>query len=235
MHIHQPICYNFSAICGALTLAQKALGCSRVRPHTETENVVAPLTFNDLAPENQELVDAALAASAKAYAPYSGFAVGAAVRVADADGNIKVVTGANVENAVYGLGICAEVSAIAAAHTLGVSRIEAIGVVGHRFFPPSSASQVVRPCGRCRQIILEASQNSSCPVTVFSCSGDLQTIFAEPISKLLPSPFGPADLGLDHMWPELRETLVTSVTRLRESKSRSGPKSLQDQKRHSAA
>src|SRR5690349_22734448 len=106
--------------------------------------------LDELAKEDRDLIVAARNAANNAYAPYSGFAVGAAVRVAD--GAIHV--GANLENASYGLSLCAEVSALTAANTSGdFESISAIAVLGFGFFPKMHLSEVVTPCGRCRQLI----------------------------------------------------------------------------------
>ena len=93
---------------------------------------------------DQELVEAAHAVRANAYAPYSEFPVGAAVR--DAQGRIHV--GANVENASLGLSICAERNAIARAAAEGARVIVAVAVVAGHGEPAS-------PCGACRQVLAE--------------------------------------------------------------------------------
>lgn len=170
--------------------------------------------FSELDEASQQLIEHALAASGRAYAPHSGFAVGAAVRIRHTGSKKKIVTGANLENASYPLGICAEVSTIAAAYASGEFDIEAIAVVGHKFTSPQDASQIVRPCGRCRQVIFEASQVSGVDISVFSCNATLTKIVEEPISKLLPEPFGPANLGLDKIWPGMREKLAVIVSKL---------------------
>src|SRR5882757_7636891 len=110
--------------------------------------------FEDLSESERHLVETARDASMHAYSPYSGFAVGAAVLTKSG----KVFTGANLENASYGVGMCAEVDAITKANSAPDYNIEAIAVVGHKFSDPQDASQVVTPCGRCRQLIFEASQ-----------------------------------------------------------------------------
>jgi cytidine deaminase len=93
---------------------------------------------------DDELMDAARAARAHAYAPYSAFPVGAALLCADG----SVVAGCNVENASYGLSMCAERTAIFAAVASGHRRFEAIAVAG-----PDDAT--TPPCGACRQVLSE--------------------------------------------------------------------------------
>ena len=90
------------------------------------------------------LLDAARSAFARAYAPYSRFHVGAALRTADG----QVFQGVNVENASYGLGRCAEQSAVQAMATAGVRSFTDI-VVYSEATPPAS------PCGACRQVLFE--------------------------------------------------------------------------------
>src|SRR5438309_11326666 len=98
---------------------------------------------------DEQLLGLARAAAAKAYAPYSNFHVGCAIESVDGD----VVTGANMENACYRLGVCAEQSALASAqHKFGLHKIARLAVVG------GADSTVCTPCGGCRQAILEAAQ-----------------------------------------------------------------------------
>jgi cytidine deaminase len=153
------------------------------------------LSFDDLArdPKLRKLIlQARDAAYWHAYAPYSGFAVGAAAR--DKQGNIYL--GANLENAAYGVVMCAEVGALTAANVQGAfDRLEAIAVVGFSFRQRVDYSQIVTPCGRCRQLIFEASELSG-NIDVFACSGDLTIIEQWNIAEMLPRAFGPKTLGI---------------------------------------
>ena len=96
------------------------------------------------------LMKAALQARENAYAPYSGFAVGAAVLTDKG----KIYSGANVENASYGLTICAERMAVGAAANAGESVIKALLVVGGGIGDPDVAKRIT-PCGACRQVMSE--------------------------------------------------------------------------------
>ncbi len=96
---------------------------------------------------NEELVDRARAAALKAYAPYSGFRVGAAVVTEDDE----VFTGANVENAAYPSSNCAEATAINTAVASGVRKIDTIAVS----CLDAADVEGAYPCGRCRQIMSE--------------------------------------------------------------------------------
>ena len=144
-----------------------------------------------LEPSDQQLCHDAARAARNAYAPYSRFSVGAAVRTGRA-----VYVGANLENASYGIGICAEVSAVTAANSAGDFNINAIAVVGYPADDPTGGIDIVAPCGRCRQIIFEASQASAMDIRVISCNGDLSKCKVSSASGLLPDAFGPANLGI---------------------------------------
>jgi len=161
------------------------------------------MTRSQLTNADQQLAQSARKASFNAYAPYSGYAVGAAVRTKSG----TIFTGANLENASYGVTMCAEVAAITAANSAGDFEIETIAVSGHKFLPPIITSEIVTPCGRCRQMILEASQVSGVDIRVLCCSGDLNEVRVSRISELLPLSFGPENLGLSNVWPKMREKL----------------------------
>jgi len=133
-----------------------------------------------------ELLQLARSAAHKAYAPYSRFRVGCAVESVDGE----VVTGANMENACYRLGICAEQSALSAAqHAFGLARVARLAVVG------GSGPIVCTPCGGCRQAILEAAQLSKVDVEILCASGDGSRVERFIIAELIPHGFGPANLG----------------------------------------
>ena len=158
--------------------------------------------------DEQELVRAAFAASSYAYAPYSGFAVGAAVRTR----SDSIYVGSNMENASYGLAVCAEVAALTASNTAGDFTPVQLAVAGRRILGPADSQTVVTPCGRCRQLICEAAHVSGVDIAVLSCSGDLSTVVKYRITELLPQAFGPANVGAD-TWAEMREVLMTQARR----------------------
>ncbi len=126
-----------------------------------------------------ELIAAARAVRTHAYAPYSRFAVGAAVR--DEQGRIHA--GCNVENAAYPQGWCAETSALAAMVAAGGRRVLAMAVCAVSEVP-------VTPCGGCRQKLREFAADD-CPVWI----ADEQALRAEhTLGELLPHSFGPQHL-----------------------------------------
>ncbi len=142
---------------------------------------------------NQEqLIAAARAAALKAYAPYSRFSVGCAIESFDGE----VVTGANMENACYRLGVCAEVSALTAAQAaFGLDKIARIAVAGGDGSGAElSGERTVTPCGGCRQSILEAAQLSGRDFEILCASGDGQHVDRHSIGSLIPHGFGPANL-----------------------------------------
>ena len=146
-------------------------------------------------PDIPALVAAARAAALHAHAPYPRFAVGAALLMTDG----SIVTGANVENASYGLSLCAETVAIATASAQGRLReVAAIAVIGGAMDAAGRATGTVpvSPCGRCRQVLNEAAQlgGRDLPVHCGAAEGDAVATYR--LSELLPAAFGPADLGI---------------------------------------
>ena len=123
-----------------------------------------------------ELIAVAREAQACAYAPYSNFSVGAAALTSDG----SLYRGCNVENASFGLTVCAERNAIFSAISDGRMDIVAVAVV-------SSALQIVKPCGACRQVIAEFSQADN-PIIILCASPSGETQM-QTITELLPDTF----------------------------------------------
>ena len=120
------------------------------------------------------LRDKAIQAANGAYAPYSRFPVGAAALVDDG----RIITGCNVENVSYGLGLCAECAVVCALHSTGGGRLLALACV-------DGSGSPLMPCGRCRQVLLEHG------------GPDLLIDHQDAprrLGDLLPEPFGPDDL-----------------------------------------
>jgi cytidine deaminase len=127
-----------------------------------------------------ELLRAATAARAHAHAPYSGFAVGAAIRAEDGG----IYAGANVENAAYPQGQCAEASAIGAMVTSGARRIVEMVVLG-------GGDLLCTPCGGCRQRIREFAA----PDAAIHVAGPEGIRRSFTLGELLPLSFGPDTIG----------------------------------------
>ena len=141
---------------------------------------------------DDELIDLARAAALRAYAPYSRFHVGCAIESVDGE----VATGANMENACYRLGICAEQSALTAAQqAFGLHRVARIAVAGGVIANGGlQGALVCTPCGGCRQAIVEAAHLSGRDVEILCASGDGSAVERRTIGELLPVNFGPANL-----------------------------------------
>ncbi|MBF9073227.1 cytidine deaminase [Streptacidiphilus fuscans] len=128
----------------------------------------------DLVIDWDALRAAAREAMGRAYAPYSHFPVGAAALVSDG----RIVSGCNVENASYGLGLCAECGLVSALHATGGGRLVAFTCCDRDGKP-------LMPCGRCRQLLWE---HGGAELIVESVSG------IRPLTELLPDAFGPERL-----------------------------------------
>lgn len=120
------------------------------------------------------LVAAANEVAARAYAPYSNYPVGAAALVDDG----RLVVGCNVENAAYGVTLCAECGLVSSLHATGGGRLT-------HFVCVNGSGEVIMPCGRCRQLLFENGGRSLLLLTV---SG------VRRMDEVLPDPFGPDDL-----------------------------------------
>jgi cytidine deaminase len=127
----------------------------------------------------EALLDAAREAREHAYAPYSQYLVGAAVLTDDGE----IFAGANVENAAYPLSVCAERSAVQRAASEGARRLVAVAIVG------SSPDGPAWPCGGCRQVLNEFSQDL---LVISEGPGGLRD--ERELAELLPDAFGPDDL-----------------------------------------
>jgi cytidine deaminase len=117
----------------------------------------------------------AVEAATHAYAPYSSYPVGAAARVDDG----RVVAGCNVENASYGVALCAECGLVSQLHITGGGRLTHFVCVNGR-------SEVIMPCGRCRQLLME---NGGPELLLLTVSG------VRRMDEVLPDAFGPDDLA----------------------------------------
>ncbi|MEM8724971.1 MAG: cytidine deaminase [Pseudomonadota bacterium] len=134
-----------------------------------------------------KLIAAAHEAAGHAYAPYSDYQVGAALLFDDG----AVITGSNVENASYGLALCAETVAVARA--LGEGRrggLQAVAVVGPK---DKGDGSPITPCGRCRQVVNELAQlGGTDPVVLCVGNNEVRRV---ALSALLPHAFGPVHLA----------------------------------------
>ncbi len=126
----------------------------------------------------EEAVEAARAAMDRAYAPYSGFHVGAAVIAGGG-----VFTGQNIENASYPVSVCAERNAVGRMIDAGERRLDAVAVV-------TAAANPTPPCGACRQVLWEFGPES---IVIAETTGGSRLTWA--LEDLLPAAFGPGDLA----------------------------------------
>jgi len=120
------------------------------------------------------LTSEAVAAAARAYAPYSGFPVGAAAKVDDG----RVVVGCNVENAAYGVVLCAECGVVSQLYATGGGRLT-------HFVCVNGLGEVIMPCGRCRQLLFEHGGHELVLMTPLG---------ERTMDQVLPQAFGPDDL-----------------------------------------
>lgn len=123
----------------------------------------------------ESLRDKAIRVAQGAYAPYSGLRVGAAGMVDDR----RVITGCNVENVSYGLGLCAECAVVCALYSGGGGRLVALSCL-------EAGGSLLMPCGRCRQVLLE---HGGPQLLIDHADGPRR------LGDLLPDAFGPGDLA----------------------------------------
>lgn len=149
------------------------------------------MTHDETAAQRKAIVDSltetALGAARGAYRPYSGLGVGAAALAVgpdavgpagDADGRVRIVAGCNIENASYGLTLCAECSLVSDLHRTGGGRLLELVVV-------TDTGDPLAPCGRCRQLLHE---HGGPDLVVHTARGAVR------LGELLPDAFGPGDL-----------------------------------------
>lgn len=148
---------------------------------------IAYQTFDrieELDPVDQALVNHAIQATSAAYAPYSNFHVGASLRLK----NGEIVNGSNQENSAYPSGLCAErVALFYAGSQFPDSVIEAMAVTART--PGKKLRMIVKPCGACRQVMLETTQRQKAPFRIILVGEDGHGLLFNSISDLIPFSF----------------------------------------------
>jgi len=135
--------------------------------------------LSEIGPGDEELIRVASLARQRAYAPYSKYKVGAAIRTK----RNKVHSGANVENASYGMTVCAERTAAFAAVNAGDTAFDAIAIV-------IDDERLPTPCGACRQVLAEFAPQMR---VILATTGGKRKVTT--LGELLPDPFLPQNLG----------------------------------------
>jgi cytidine deaminase len=134
---------------------------------------------------DQDLAKHAIEASTNAYAPYSNFLVGAAVRLMDG----KVIQGNNQENIAFPSGLCAErVALFYAGANYPDSEIETLCIVAKGDLVPKN--HILSPCGSCRQVMLESENRQRVPIRVILINQDGKVLIVESAKDFLPFGFG---------------------------------------------
>ncbi len=152
------------------------------------ESKVRKCSFEELDAEDRALVEKAIVMTESSYAPYSGFSVGAAVRMDDG----MICEGANQENAAYPSGLCAERTAVFSANAcFPQSKIVALAIAARN--GGCLTSKPVSPCGACRQVIMECEMRYSHPVRIL-LYGTNTVYVVDSVRDLLPLQFTSNDL-----------------------------------------
>jgi cytidine deaminase len=142
-------------------------------------------SISDLEVNDQDLAKHAIEASTNAYAPYSNFLVGAAVRLMDG----KVIQGNNQENIAFPSGLCAErVALFYAGANYPDSEIETLCIVAKGDLVPKN--HILSPCGSCRQVMLESENRQRVPIRVILINQDGKVLIVESAKDFLPFGFG---------------------------------------------
>lgn len=139
--------------------------------------------LTELSADDKQLLDAAIEATDTAYAPYSHFHVGAALRLVDG----TIVRGSNQENIAYPSGLCAERTALFAASAQQPGKaVKAIAIVGRN---PEQALTAASPCGACRQVMAEQEMRQKSLLRVICYHSDDKILIFEGVGTLLPFSF----------------------------------------------
>jgi cytidine deaminase len=156
----------------------------------EVRCVLTTIKPEHLTSDDRELLEIAHAAAALAYAPYSGFKVGSAVRLS----NGVIVKGSNQENIAYPSGLCGERVAVMSAG----AQYPGVEIVSMATVSPSSISisSTFLPCGACRQVLLESESRQSTPIRLLFQARDEEIIVSDSAANLMPFSFEVKDDGL---------------------------------------
>ncbi|MBS1497166.1 MAG: cytidine deaminase [Bacteroidetes bacterium] len=147
---------------------------------------------DELAPEDKTLVEAARAITAKAYAPYSQFHVGAVALL----NNGALVSGTNQENASYPVGNCAERVLLATAAVLHTNvPVKTMAISYHNMNAGGKSHKPVSPCGMCRQYLREYEERTKHPIRLILTGMDGEVFIINSVKQLLPFSFGSEDMA----------------------------------------
>lgn len=141
-------------------------------------------SYDECTDIEKKLIDAAKQATSNAYAPYSKFKVGAALLLSDG----KIITGNNQENAAYPSGLCAERTAVFYANSQFPDQ-KIIGLAVAAYYNGDFTSELVSPCGSCRQVLLEVESRYQSPVKILMYTNKNEVYVADSMSSLMPLSF----------------------------------------------
>ena len=150
----------------------------------ELKTVIQECQMDELSTEDRQLVEQAIEATRRSYAPYSHFRVGAAVRL----GNGEIVIGCNQENAAYPSGLCAERTALFAAGALYPDVPVKVLAVAARGTDGEMTEEPTGPCGSCRQVIIESETRAKHPIRIL-LYGRRCVYIIDGIRQLMPLTF----------------------------------------------
>lgn len=145
--------------------------------------------MEELSAEDRELVEQAIHSTARSYSPYSKFSVGAAVRLSDG----QIVLGANQENAVFPVGLCAERTAIFAAQVAHPELPVKTIAIAAKTEQGELTREAVTPCGSCRQVMLEIEERYKTPMRVL-LYGQQGVYIIDSVKDLMPLSFAEGNM-----------------------------------------